>query len=266
MKLFQLPLTALLVVFLLATPVGAMQQDGCGAGDCRNCHQLDKKEAANLLSVGEKNIVNLEISEVPGLWEIDVQKRGKVVPVFIDFSKQYLISGSVIKIADKQDITRERFTNLNRVDVSQIPLDDALVIGNPTAKTKIIVFDDPQCSYCAKLHEEIKQVVGQRPDIAFFIKLFPLKSHPEAYEMAKAIVCAKSVAMLEDSLAGKTIASPTCATDQIEKNIALAARIGIRSTPTLIFPDGRVIPGYKSGKAIIRLLEKKQAQNETKNP
>jgi predicted DsbA family dithiol-disulfide isomerase len=46
----------------------------------------------------------------------------------------------------------------------------------------------------------------------------------------------------------------------------LSARIGIRSTPTLIFPDGRIIPGYKSGKAIIRLLEKKQVQNETKNP
>jgi hypothetical protein len=32
--------------------------------------------------------------------------------------------------------------------------------------------------------------------------MFPLKSHPEAYKQAKAIVCAKSVAMLEDSLAG----------------------------------------------------------------
>ncbi len=111
-------------------------------------------------------------------------------------------------------------------------------------------------------------MVGQRPNIAFFIKLFPLQSHPEAYKLAKAIVCAKSLRMLEDSLAGKAIGPPTCETDQVEKNIALAARIGIRSTPTLIFPDGRVIPGYKSGKAIIRLLEKNRPKikQKTHNP
>lgn len=245
----------IVLIFLLsAESLLAFTKDGCGDGECRSCHQLSKKDAAILLSVEEEKIVGLKISEVPGLWEVDVRQREKVLPIFIDFSKQYLISGSVIKIADKQDITRARLADLNRIDVSQIPLDDALVVGSPEAAIKIIIFDDPQCPYCGKLQQEMKQVVNQRPDVAFYIKMLPLKIHPESYTRAKAIVCAKSLAMLEESLAGKIIAAPTCETDQIEKNLSLAAGIGVHSTPTLVLPDGRVLPGFKTGEAIIQIL------------
>lgn len=246
---------ALLLVVLFAHAVLAFTQDGCGSGECSDCHEMNKKEAATLLSITEDRIVELKFAEVPGLWEVDVLQQGKVLPLFVDFSKQYLISGTVIKIADKQDITRERFTALNRIDVAQIPLDDALVVGDPNAKNKIIVFDDPECPYCKKLQDEMHKVISSRPDIAFFIKMFPLKSHPKAYDKAKAIVCKKSLAMLEDSLNGKELPAPTCETDQVDKSIELGQRIGVRSTPTLIHPDGRIIPGYKPADKIIELLE-----------
>ena len=158
-----------LIVLFWCGIASAFMKDGCGAGACMDCHSLAKKETASLLSVPEEQIVNLKLAEVPGLWEVDIRRQGRVIPVFIDFSKQYLINGSVIKIADKKDITKERFADLNRVDVSLISLDDALVVGNPSAPTRIIVFDDPQCPYCAKLQKEMELVVAQRPDIAFFI-------------------------------------------------------------------------------------------------
>jgi thiol:disulfide interchange protein DsbC len=245
----------LIMVLVLTQYAFAFTEDGCGSGDCKDCHTLEKKEAATLLSLQEDSVIELKFSEVPGLWEVDIQQQGNVIPLYIDFSKQYLINGSVIKIAEKQDITKQRFANLNRINVSQIPLDDAVVVGDPEAKNKIIVFDDPECPFCAKLQAEMPNVVAKRPDIAFFIKMYPLKSHPNAYAKAKAIVCAKSLAMLEESLAGKELPPPICETDQIDKNIELAAKIGVRSTPTLIYPDGRVIPGYKPAEQIIQLLE-----------
>ncbi|MBU0485368.1 MAG: DsbC family protein [Proteobacteria bacterium] len=253
----------LLLLLLPVEVVLAFTKDGCGDGECRSCHQLTKKDAAHLLKVEEKDILALKMSEVPGLWEIDLQQAKKVLPLFIDFSKQYLISGSVVKIADQQDLTRERFVDLNRVDVTQIPLDDALIVGKSSAPIKIIIFDDPQCPYCGKLQQEIKRLVEQRPDIAFYLKMFPLKRHPESYERAKAIVCAKSLAMLEESLADKEIGKPACETDQIDQNLELVARLGIGSTPTMVFPDGRVVPGFKTAEEIIVWLEKKSDQTQT---
>jgi thiol:disulfide interchange protein DsbC len=250
----------LAMALLLAAPAQAFQgADGCGAGECKDCHSMNRQEAAGLLSLPENQVADVKFSEVPGLWVVDVARQGRTMPVYIDFSKQYLISGSVIKLADKKDITRERAINLNRIDVSQVPLEDAVVVGSPAAALKIIVFDDPQCPYCQKLQEEMGKVVRERPDIAFFIKMFPLKIHPEAYNRAKTIICKKSLQLLEESLAGKPLPPPDCETDQIEKNFALAEKLGIRSTPTLIMPDGRVMPGFKQAADIIRLLAEEKA-------
>jgi len=106
------------------------------------------------------------------------------------------------------------------------------------------------------LHPEMEQVVSKRKDIAFYIKMFPLAVHPNSYERAKTIICTKSAKLLADSLAGKPIPPPVCETDQVDKNIQLAETLHINSTPTLIFPDGRVYPGYKPADAILELLEK----------
>ena len=51
--------------------------------------------------------------------------------------------GSMVSIKEKKNLTQERFTELNKIDVSQIPLEDALVMGDPKAKIRIIAFDDP---------------------------------------------------------------------------------------------------------------------------
>ena len=152
---------------------------------------------------------------------------------------------------------------MNQVDISKIPLDDAVIIGNPTALNRIIVFDDPECSFCRKLHPEMKKVVAEHPDIAFFIKMFPLSMHPNAKPKAQSIVCAKlqgsneqAAALLEDSLAGKKLPAPTCDSDQVKKNIALAKKeLSIKSTPTLIMPDGRVILGFKEADSIVTALK-----------
>jgi len=38
----------------------------------------------------------------------------------------------------------KNLSEINRTDVSRIPLKNALVIGNAKAKHKVIVFDDPE--------------------------------------------------------------------------------------------------------------------------
>ena len=102
----------------------------------------------------------------------------------------------------------------------------------------------------------MKKIVEERKDIAFFIKMFPLKSHPAAYEKAKAIVCEKSLALLEDAHEKKPLPKPTCETSVVDENIKLAEKLGLSSVPVLIFPDGRVMPGYKDAKTLLGLIGK----------
>ena len=102
----------------------------------------------------------------------------------------------------------------------------------------------------------MKKVVAERKDVAFYIKMFPLPMHKGAYDKAKAIVCEKSLALLEDAFAGKELPKPKCETKVIDENINLAQKLGISGTPALILPDGKVIPGYKDAKGIMEMIGK----------
>jgi thiol:disulfide interchange protein DsbC len=202
-------------------------------------------------------VLNVEFAEIPGLWVVDVEKGNNRLPVYIDFSKKFLVTGGVIRLTDRENLTKDRHAKLNKVDVSRIPLKDALLLGSPTAATRVIVFTDPECPYCRKLHKVLKEVVERDNQVAFLIKMFPLKMHPNAYSISQSIVCNKSMEFLEASFAGKPVPPPLCKTSAIDNNIALAAELGIRSTPTLILPDGVIVPGFKDADRLLELLGRK---------
>jgi thiol:disulfide interchange protein DsbC len=100
----------------------------------------------------------------------------------------------------------------------------------------------------------MKKTIEERKDIAFYIKLYPLKMHPEAYEKSKTIVCEKSLALLEAAYEKKPLPKPSCETMVIDENIKLAEKLGITSLPSIVLPDGRVFPGYRDAKSLIGLL------------
>jgi thiol:disulfide interchange protein DsbC len=102
----------------------------------------------------------------------------------------------------------------------------------------------------------MKKVITERKDIAFYIKMFPLKIHPGAYDKSKAIVCEKSLSLLESAFEKKQIPAPKC-TSVVDENIKLAEKLGITGAPSLVMPDGRVITGYKDAIALKGLIDKK---------
>jgi thiol:disulfide interchange protein DsbC len=103
----------------------------------------------------------------------------------------------------------------------------------------------------------MKKVVAERKDIAFYIKMFPLKMHPGAYDKARAIVCDKSLALLESVFEKKPIPSPTCKASVVDENIKLGEKLGITGAPALILPDGRLISGFRDANALKGLIDKK---------
>jgi thiol:disulfide interchange protein DsbC len=252
---------------LLLSPPGEIRVaeafGGCG-GECSECHKLKAEEAEELLKGGgipelrSVKVVGISQAQAKGLWEISIQKDGKKGILYLDFSKRFLILGQIVELKTSKNITQERFLELNKVDVSRIPLDDSLLMGSKSAKYKVIVFTDPDCPFCAKLHKELQKVLEKRKDIAFYIKLFPLPNHKDAYWKARSIQCSKSLKLLEENFEGKAPPQPSCETSVIEKNISLGREIGVNSTPTIILPDGRLIPGAIPADKLIELISEEK--------
>ena len=263
-----------MILSLLAVSAFAFSKDedmGCATGKCGDCHSLSLKEATTLLK-GIDKVLAVEFSELPGFWTVDAEKSGQKFPIFIDFSKKYIVAGSIIKIATGEDLTQQRMTKLNngkapaapqsaaarKVDFRSVPVDDAILLGRADAKSKVIVFTDPECPYCKKLHIELQEVVKADPNIAFLIKLMPLKMHPNAYGLSKTILCsANPLSVLEAVLSGGPVAPSACPTTKVDETLATAQQLGITSTPTLILPDGTVLPGYKKAADLLKALGSK---------
>jgi thiol:disulfide interchange protein DsbC len=259
---------AALLSFGFAAHAFDLMGEGCST-DCNQCHKITLDEAANIFKNFEQfKVVSVGDGPVKGMWELQVEAQGRKLPIYLHFSKKYFFTGNIIDIEKKQVVTNtpaQEAAPREKIDVSTIPLDDAIIIGKASAANKVIVFDDPDCPFCRKLHPEMKEVVSKRDDIAFYIKLFPLVGlHPKAYDKAKAIVCSKSFKMLDDAFSGKDIPAPKCETKQIDLNIELAAKLGISGTPTLILKNGEIVPGYAKADALISIIDSADQGSKSK--
>jgi thiol:disulfide interchange protein DsbC len=218
------------LAILLALPLSAAAFPPDKKGDCLDCHKLDKKEAEEIIRRFVPNGVvhDIKLAPVKAFWLIEVESGDRRGMVMLDFTKNYL--GQLQPVPKK-------------IDASKVPLKDAVVLGAKNAKKKVIVFTDPDCPYCRKLHDEMKAVTAKRKDIAFHLLLYPLPSHKEAYPKSQAILCEKSIALLDDAFAGKPVPAPKCGNEAVERNLALGQELSVNSTPTLIREDGIVMSG-----------------------
>lgn len=207
----------------------------------------------------EVTVLSVEKTPIDGLWEVVVSINGSKSVVYMDSAKKYLVQGAIVNVASKVNLTQERFDELNKVNVSKVPLEGSLIVGDPKAKNRIFVFTDPDCPYCVRFHDEIRKVIEKRKDIAFYIKLFPLASiHPKAREKSMAILCEKdnekSVKMLEDAYAKKDIPKAECTATVVDENVKLAQSLGVQGTPTVIFGDGKLKNGM-SAEEIMKMVD-----------
>lgn len=256
--------TALFLALITAFFIPAANAfTGCES-DCQKCHSLSKDEVGLVLKkikTPDSKILNIQMSPIKGLWEASIEKNGSRSLLYIDFSKKYLVAGgSIVEVDALINKTKERLDELNkdkRISPATVPLKDALVLGSSRAKIKVIVFTDPDCPYCEKLHQEIKKVIAQRLDIAFYLKLLPLKMHPEAYWKAKSIICNKSLKYLEDNFEKKPIPRIDCNDNskEVDNNIKFAEKNGISGTPTIILPDGSLFQGTAEPDKLIKMID-----------
>lgn len=244
----------LVLAFLIPFTTNAFSShEGC-AGNCIDCHKLEKKEAEEIIKKIAPNgqVTEIKLSPAKGLWQIEVNAGDRQGTLYIDFSKKYLIAGQIVPIDSIGKPAPER-----SVDFSQIPLKDAVVLGPKNAKKKVVVFTDPDCPYCRKLHDEMKQVLAKRKDVAFYIFLFPLEMHKDAYKKVQAILCEKSPTLLDDAFAGKPLSEPKCGNEAVEKNKALAKSLSFTGTPTLVREDGKVLSGTRPADVLSNWIDGK---------
>jgi len=177
-------------------------------------------------------------SPIPGLYEV----RSGTSVFYTDPHGDYVIrGGEMLDTRTRVNLTQARVAKFSSIDISTLPLQDAVVSVRGQGTRKLVVFADPDCPYC----KQLEGMLQDRDDITVYTFLIPILG-AGSVDKAKAIWCAQDKGeawgawMREGKLPA---ARPNCDTSALDRNILLGAQHAIRGTPTLIFQNGTRVGG-----------------------
>lgn len=181
------------LLMFIPLSLSAFSNEGCG-GDCTQCHKLERKEAEEVIGKLKKGnnipanakLQDIKLSPVGGLWQMELEVGEKRGMLYLDFSKKNLVLGQIVPVEAIGTPPAPQ-----KVDFSKLPLEEAVIVGSKKAKNKIVVFTDPDCPYCRKLHDEMKKVLAGRNDvhsISFSSRLNFTRTHTRRFRQ----FCARS--------------------------------------------------------------------------
>lgn len=198
-------------------------------------------------AIGEK-VEGVRKTNVLGLYELRI--GGDIL--YADEKANYLITGNIIDLKTRQNLTQERLSKLSAIKFSDLPLDLAVKTVKGDGKRVFATFEDPNCGYCKKL---AKDMAGMN-NVTIYTFLLPILSQDSAVK-SRAVWCAADRAKAWSDLMvnGTAPAAGTCEAP-IEKVLALAQKYNIRGTPTIFLSSGERIPGAVP----VAQLEQKLAQ------
>ena len=175
--------------------------------------------------------------------EYVVEKGGKKMIIYETKDGKYLFVGALIDPKTGKNLTKERKREIERVDISKLPLGDAIKITFGKGGKKLIMISDPDCPFCRKAHAYLK-----KKDVELYVFLFPLvEVHPLAYLKSVQILCSGNKAKAYDvALSGGILKEGSCVSgeNRLKKHILVGQLLGVSGTPLFITWDGYRIEGF----------------------
>jgi thiol:disulfide interchange protein DsbC len=176
--------------------------------------------------------------------------------IYTDSTGSHFVAGDLYQVGsggvkNLTDIGRraDRQELLGQLDES------TLIVFSPKGEVKyrLLVFTDIDCGYCRRLHSEIEQL--QENGIEIRYAAFPRAGvGSDSYNKYVSVYCAKDQnATMTLAKQGETPEVATC-DNPVADQYQLGQKLGITGTPTLIFEDGEMQPGYAPWKELLKRM------------
>jgi thiol:disulfide interchange protein DsbC len=194
-------------------------------------------------------ITSVKPTPYSGLFEVYLDDQ----LVYVDAKGQYVITGDVIDLKNRTNLTQARLNQLQAIKWDSLPFGNALKTVKGNGARKLVVFSDVDCPYCRKLEAELSKV----DNITVYTFLYPIEGlHPRAIQMSKQIWCAPDRNKAWDEyITSKAVPvnDGKCA-NPVDATIALGQKLKVSGTPTLFFANGQRVPGMVPAAQLEKLL------------
>ena len=204
-------------------------------------------------------VIAINKSAVAGLYEVisddDIY--------YISEDTRHLLYGNIYDIDNQMvNVTEQKKAQLSRqkvvknIDKIAAFEKDMIIFKAQDEKHVVTVFTDPTCSYCQKLHSEMKDY--NKLGITIRYLAFPRAGiDSSTYHTMVSIWCSPDPKeAMNAAKKRREIPFETCE-NTVKEQYQLGRLLGVNGTPALILEDGSLAPGYLPAARLLQLLEKK---------
>lgn len=195
-----------------------------------------------------------EALPVPGLYRVRV--GANLYHVTAD--GRYAFSGDLLDLESGRNLTEEVRGKVRLDAIAAIPEQDRVVYpAQGETRAVLVAFTDTTCGFCRKLHAEVPTL--QAAGVAVqYIPYARGGNQSEGARQLRAVWCApdRPAAMdIGKGVRSGELGSGDCeAAKLVERGTKLGQELGIRGTPALVLPDGRLQPGYRQASQLLSML------------
>ncbi len=221
----------------------------CAASALVPAHAAPSDDAIRALFEGKLGGKVEQINKAPIAGMYEVVADGQIM--YVDEKASYFIVGNLVDTKTMKNLTADK-----KAEVMDKKLANKHVRGN--GKNVLVTFEDPNCGYCKKLWQELKQV----KNVTIYTFMIPILSEDSA-EKSKAIWCAadrnKSWSdWMTNNVTPVAAAGTKCdANPMLDSNMKLSQSLGVRGTPFMYFPATKQqVGGYIPAAEIEKNLAK----------
>lgn len=207
--------------------------------------------------VPDMDLVVIAETPVDGLMQVQI---GSDV-VYMSQDGRYLFQGRMVDMDTQLDLTDQAKSALRAEALADLDDMDFVTFGPQEADYEVLVFTDPDCGYCRRLHEQMDDYSSAGIRVKYLA--FPRAGIDSgSYNKLVSVWCADDRnAAMDIAKTGGTPPPATCE-NPVEAQYRLGQTLGVTGTPSIMTLDGGLIPGYVPPDQLISRLDALAAQGD----
>ena len=174
---------------------------------------------------------------------------------YISADGRYMLQGDLLDLKAQVNLTERRRSQQRLTLMQAVKKEDAIVFApQDKAKYTVYVFTDIDCGYCRQLHKEIKRYNDLGIEIRYLAYPRTGIDTPSYYKAVSVWCAADRKAALTEAKGGRQPPERRC-DNPVQAEYTLGSKLGVSGTPTLVFSDGSLLPGYLNPAQLAQYLK-----------
>lgn len=207
--------------------------------------EVKKRIEQSLGATGQPvQVTAVEASPIKGLLEVELNGAERLLA---SEDGRYLIAGELFELGERGpvSVTDRRLEGERQKAFADFDMAQTVTFKAPSEKAEVMVFTDPSCGYCRRLHEEIDEI--NAAGITVHYLAFPRANvGSPTGQLMEQVWCARDrqTAMTESKRTGSITEKPPACDNPVAEQYALGGRLGVRGTPAVFSMQGKQLGGY----------------------